>query len=69
LESIDGLRSNALVAMRAVASDNAPIVVLAEGRTDIKFLEPALRLPYPHLAGIRRFMDFGQRPRGSAGNW
>jgi hypothetical protein len=67
LESISDLCSNGLAAMRTAASDNAPIVVLAEGRTDIEFLESALRLLYPHLIDLIRFMDFGQRPQGSAG--
>lgn len=66
LETIDGLCSNGLAAVRAAGSAHAPIVVLAEGRTDIEFLEPALRLLYPHLVDLMRFMDFGQRPRGSA---
>ncbi len=34
--------------------------------TDIEFPEPALQLLYPHLVDLIRFMDFGQRPQGSA---
>jgi hypothetical protein len=67
LETTDGLRSSGLEAMRAAASAHAPIVVLTEGKSDIEFLEPALRLLYPHLADLIRFMDFGQRPGGGAG--
>jgi hypothetical protein len=67
LETTDGLCSSGLEAMRAAASAHAPIVVLTEGKSDIEFLEPALRLLYPHLADLIRFMDFGQRPSGGAG--
>lgn len=66
LETVDKLCSSGLSEMRAAASAYAPIVVLAEGKTDIEFLEPALQLLYPHLVDLIRFMDFGQRPQGSA---
>lgn len=62
LETVDRLCSTGLSEMRAVASAHTPIVVLAEGKTDIEFLEAALRLLYPHLVDLIRFMDFGQRP-------
>jgi len=67
LETTDALCSSGLKAMRAAASAHAPIVVLTEGKSDIEFLEPALRLLYPHLVDLIRFMDFGQRPSGGAG--
>jgi len=66
IETIDGLCSSALDAMRAAASGHAPIVVLAEGKTDIEFLASVLRLLYPHLVDLIRFMDFGHRPTGGA---
>jgi hypothetical protein len=67
LETTDALCSSGLKAMRAAASAHTPIVVLTEGKSDIEFLEPALRLLYPHLVDLIRFMDFGQRPSGGAG--
>jgi hypothetical protein len=66
-ENIDGLCSGGLDAMREAASELAPVIVLAEGKTDIEFLASALRLLYPHLVDLVRFMDFGQRPAGGAG--
>jgi len=66
LETVDQVCSRGFAEMRAAASAHAPIVVLAEGKTDIEFLEPALQLLYPHLVDLIRFMDFGQRPQGSA---
>ena len=67
IETIDGLCSSALAAMRARASALTPIVVLAEGKTDVEFLGSGLRLLYPHLVDLIHFMDFGQRPTGGAG--
>jgi hypothetical protein len=67
LETVDNLCSSGLAEMRAAASAHTPIVVLGEGKTDIDFLEAALQLLYPHLVDLIRFMDFGQRPQGSAG--
>jgi hypothetical protein len=67
LATVGKLCSSGLSELRAAASAHAPIVVLAEGKTDIEFLEPALQLLYPHLVDLIRFMDFGQRPQGSAG--
>lgn len=62
-----GICASGLSAMRAVAAAHAPIVVLTEGKTDIAVLEPALRLLYPHLSDLVRFMDYGERPPGGAG--
>jgi hypothetical protein len=62
-----GICASGLNAMRAVAAAHAPIVVLTEGKTDIAVLEPALRLLYPHLGDLVRFMDYGERPAGGAG--
>jgi hypothetical protein len=66
LETIEGLCSTAFDTMRAAASGHTPIVILAEGKTDIEFLASGLRLLYPHLADLIRFMDFGHRPTGGA---
>jgi hypothetical protein len=38
---------------------DSKILILTEGSTDKNFLEPALKLLYPHLAGYFSFMDFG----------
>ena len=62
-----GICASGLNTMRAVAAVHAPIVVLTEGKTDIAVLEPALRLLYPHLSDLIRFMDYGERPAGGAG--
>ena len=62
-----GICASGLNAMRAIAAAHAPIVVLTEGKTDIAVLEPALRLLYPHLGDLVRFMDYGERPAGGAG--
>ena len=67
LETLDGLCSSGLEAIRAAASADAPLVVLAEGSTDVEFLAAGLRLLYPHLSDLIRFLDFGQRPNGGAG--
>lgn len=49
--AIDELIGNYLV--------DAKILILTEGSSDKQFLEPALKLLYPHLAGYFSFMDFG----------
>ena len=66
-EPPSGICADGLSTMRAVAAIHAPIVVLTEGKTDIAVLEPALRLLYPHLSDLIRFMDYGERPTGGAG--
>jgi hypothetical protein len=46
---------------------NHKVVVLAEGRTDVRAIEGALRILYPHLADYYSFMDFeGTRAPGGA---
>lgn len=62
-----GICASGLSAMRSAAAIHAPVVVLTEGKTDIAVLEPALRLLYPHLSDLVRFMDYGERPAGGAG--
>jgi len=48
------------------ARGHAPIVVLTEGSTDTEFLREALRVLYPHLTDLIKFLDYSQRPEGSA---
>lgn len=49
--------------------ENAPIIVLAEGSTDAKFLQQALALLYPHLSTYYSFFDFhASRSQGGAGH-
>jgi len=38
---------------------DSKVLILTEGSTDKNFLEPALKLLYPHLADYFSFMDFG----------
>jgi hypothetical protein len=45
---------------------HSPVVVLAEGKTDAEFLSAALRILFPHLVGLIRFMDYASKPEGSA---
>jgi hypothetical protein len=47
IEDIEGLCTSGPQAMWAAASAHAPLVVLAEGKTDTEFLEAGLRLLYP----------------------
>lgn len=67
-EPPSGICAKGLSTMRAVAAIHAPIVVLTEGKSDIAVLEPALRILYPHLSDLIRFMDYGERPPGGAGS-
>ncbi|MFE6894783.1 hypothetical protein [Streptomyces sp. NPDC057694] len=62
------LCSTALGTLHSTAAEHAPLVVLTEGSTDVAILEPALKLLYPHLTDLVRFMDYGHRPKGGAGN-
>lgn len=38
---------------------DSKVIILTEGSSDKSFLEPALKLLYPHLADYFSFMDFG----------
>jgi len=63
----DSLASSALASLRSTASAHTPIVVLTEGRTDSEFLGAALRLLYPDLQDLIKFLDYEARPEGGAG--
>lgn len=63
----DSLASSALASLRSTASAHTPIVVLNEGRTDSEFLAAALRLLYPDLQDLIKFLDYEARPEGGAG--
>ncbi|WNI14076.1 hypothetical protein [Actinacidiphila sp. ITFR-21] len=54
--------------MHATALEQAPVVVLTEGSSDVAILEPALELLYPHLTDLVRFMDYGVGAQGGAGS-
>ena len=59
--------SEALEMLRTTGAEHASVVVLTEGKTDVRVLESALQLLYPHLTDLIRFMDYGQKPMGGAG--
>jgi hypothetical protein len=61
------LASNALESLRTDAAALAPTVVLTEGRTDAEFLSAALKILYPHLTDLVRFLDYAGRPEGGVG--
>jgi hypothetical protein len=42
----------------------APLIVLTEGSTDSEFLAAAVRLLYPYLSDLIRFLDYERRPEG-----
>jgi hypothetical protein len=63
----DSLCSEALETLRIAGAEHAPVVVLTEGKADVRVLESALQLLYPHLTDLIRFMDYGQKPMGGAG--
>lgn len=49
-----------------VLETGSPAIVLAEGKTDIEFLQAALAVRRPHLDGFIRFADFEAKPEGGA---
>ena len=55
---------DAAAAIRRAAAVNAPVVVLTEGRTDAEFLTAGLKVLYPHLTDLIRFLDYDYRPEG-----
>lgn len=61
------LCSQAVEAIHEESSAHAPIVVLTEGRSDVAILEPALKLLYPHVTDLVRFMDYTGGAQGGAG--
>jgi hypothetical protein len=58
------MASDSSASIRRAAAVNAPIVVLTEGRTDSEFLTAGLRILYPHLTDLIRFLDYEYRPEG-----
>lgn len=61
--------SLAELAITGTAGMHAPVVVLTEGKTDAEFLSAALRILYPHLTDLVRFLDYegDRRPEGGVG--
>ena len=58
------MASDSAAVIRRAAAVNAPIVVLTEGRTDSEFLTAGLKVLYPHLTDLIRFLDYEYRPEG-----
>jgi HEPN/Toprim N-terminal domain 1 len=61
------MASDAAASTRRSAAVNGPVVVLTEGRTDAEFLTAGLRILYPHLTDLIRFLDYDYRPEGQGG--
>jgi hypothetical protein len=62
----NSLASSAQSAVRNRAAEHAPIIVLTEGKTDSEFLQAGLKILYPHLTDLIRFLDYEQKPEGGA---
>jgi hypothetical protein len=58
--------ASAASTMAVATGMHSPVVVLTEGRTDAEFLSSGLKILYPYLTDLIRFMDYGQRPEGGA---
>jgi hypothetical protein len=61
------IASDAALSITGMAGMHAPVVVLTEGRTDAEFLRAGLRVLYPHLTDLIRFLDYEGRPEGGVG--
>lgn len=61
------MASDSAASTRRSAAVNGPVVVLTEGRTDAEFLTAGLRILYPHLTDLIRFLDYDYRPEGGVG--
>ena len=61
------MASDSAASTRRAAAVNGPVVVLTEGRTDAEFLTAGLRILYPHLTDLIRFLDYDFRPEGGIG--
>jgi hypothetical protein len=59
--------ADAVRLLRAFGSLYSPVVVLTEGRSDALILGRALKVLYPHLVDLIRFMDYSRKPEGGAG--
>ena len=64
---LESMASEAARTIKRSTTDNIPIVVLTEGRTDSEFLSYGLQVLYPHLTDLVRFLDFDQKPEGGSG--
>lgn len=60
------MASDSAATVRRGSAVNAPVVVLTEGRTDAEFLRAGLKILYPHLTDLIRFLDYDYKPEGSA---
>jgi len=58
--------ASAASTMAVATGMHSPVVVLTEGRTDAEFLSSGLKILYPYLTDLIRFMDYGLRPEGGA---
>jgi len=61
------LVSDAAAVISGMAGMHAPVVVLTEGRTDAEFLSASLKILYPYLTDLIRFLDYDQKTEGGAG--
>lgn len=59
--------ASAASTMAVATGMHSPVVVLTEGRTDAEFLSSGLKILYPYLTDLIRFMDYGQKAEGGAG--
>jgi hypothetical protein len=59
--------SESVTAISAAAGMHASVVVLTEGRTDAEFLSSGLKILYPYLSDMIRFLDYEQKTEGGAG--
>ncbi|MEV0811282.1 hypothetical protein [Micromonospora sp. NPDC050200] len=66
-DELDTMPSVAQERWTAESSARSPIVVLTEGSTDAEFLSAGLKLLYPHLTDLVRFLDPRAKSEGSAG--
>ncbi|MGI5151382.1 hypothetical protein ACQEVC_34300 [Plantactinospora sp. CA-294935] len=66
-DELDTMPSVAQERWTAESSARSPIVVLTEGSTDAEFLRAGLKLLFPHLTDLVRFLDPRARSEGSAG--
>lgn len=58
------LASSSATAITGAAGMHASVVVLTEGRTDAEFLTAGLRILYPYLTDLIRFLDYERKPEG-----
>jgi hypothetical protein len=66
-DGLQSMASDSAESIRRAAAVGAPVVVLTEGRTDAEFLTAGLKILYPHLTDLIRFLDYDFRPEGGVG--